>query len=54
MHSKSDNIIIITNVEADKVVKELLDSLKNIYQNYFESTKGNDFAFDCIDLLCYK
>ena len=33
MHSKSDNIIIITNVEADKVVKELLDSLKNIYQN---------------------
>ena len=54
MHSKSDNIIIITNVEADKVVKELLDSLKNIYQNYFESTKGNHFVFDCIHLLCYK
>ena len=33
MHSKSDNIEIIINVEADEVIKELFDSLKNRYQN---------------------
>ena len=32
MHSKSDNIEIIINDEADKVTKELFDSLKNRYQ----------------------
>ena len=29
MHSKSDNIEIIINDEADEVTKELFDSLKN-------------------------
>ena len=32
MHSKSDNIEIMVNDEADKVTKELFDSLQNRYQ----------------------
>ena len=41
MHSKNDNTGIILNDEADKVIKEVLDSLKNRYQNNLESTKGS-------------
>ena len=33
MHSKSDIIKIMINDVADEVIKELLDSLKNRYQN---------------------
>ena len=40
MNSKSDNIEIMINNEADKVIKELFDSLKNRYQNNMESMKG--------------
>ena len=36
MHSKSDNIEIMTN---DEVIKERFDSLKNRYQNNLESMK---------------
>ena len=32
MHSKSDNIEIMISDEADEVIKELCDSLKNRYQ----------------------
>ena len=31
IHSKSDNMEIMINDEADKVLKELLNSLKNRY-----------------------
>ena len=41
MHSRSDNIEIAINDEADKVIKELSDSLKNRSQNNLKSTKGN-------------
>ena len=54
MYSKSDNIEIIINDEADEVIKELSDSLKNRYQNNVESMKGNEFAFDYVHLLYYK
>ena len=40
MNSKSDNIEIMINDEADEVIKELFDSLKNRYQNNMESMKG--------------
>ena len=33
MHSKSDNIEIMISDEADGVIEELFDSLKNRYQN---------------------
>ena len=36
MHSKSDNIEILINDEADEVIKELFDSLKNRYQDNLE------------------
>ena len=41
MHSKSDNKEIIINDEADEVIKELFDSLKNRYQNNLESIQGS-------------
>ena len=54
MHSKSDNIEIMINDEADEVVKELFNSLKNIYQNSLESMKGSDFVFHYVYLMYYK
>ena len=57
MHSKSDNIEIIINDEADEVIKELFDLLKNRYQNILESMKGSEFVFDYVHLLyckCHK
>ena len=44
MHSKGDNMEIMINNEADEVIKELFDSLKNIYQNNLESMKGREFV----------
>ena len=37
MHSKSGSIEIKINDEADEVIEELFDSLKNSYQNNLES-----------------
>ena len=48
MHSKNDNIEIMVNNEADEVIEELFDSLKNRYQNNLESIKGSEFVFDYI------
>ena len=45
---------ILINKEADKVLKEIFDSLKNRYQNNLESMKGSGFVFDYLYLLCYK
>ena len=39
IHSKGDNIEIMITDEADEVIKELFDSLKNRYQNNLESMK---------------
>ena len=52
MHLISDNIEIIINDQADEVMKQLFDSLKNRYQNNLESVKGS--VFDYIQLLYYK
>ena len=46
MHSKSGNTEIMMNDEANKVIKELFDSLKNIYQTNLESMKSSEFVFD--------
>ena len=54
MHSKIDNIEIMLNNEADEVIKELFDSLKNRSCNNLESMKGSKSVFDYIQLLCYK
>ena len=39
MHSKSNNIEIMNNAQADELVKEHFDSLKNRYQDNLESMK---------------
>ena len=54
VHLKSDNIEIMINDGADKVIKELFKSLKNRYQNNLESMKGSKFIFDYVRLLYYK
>ena len=57
MYSKSDNTEIMINDEADEIIEELFDSLKNRYQSNLESMKGSDFVFDYVQLLyynCYK
>ena len=54
IHSKSDNIEIMINDEADKVINEIFDSLKNRYQNNLESMEGIEFVFDYVHLLYYK
>ena len=54
MCSKSDNIEIMINDEADEVIKKLFDSLKIRYQNNLESTNGGEFVFDYIQLLYHK
>ena len=54
IHSKSDNIKIVINDEADEAIKILFDSLKNRYQNNLESIKGSEFVFDHVHLLHYK
>ena len=51
MHSKSDNVGIMTNEEVDKVIKERFDFLKNRYQNNLESIKVNMFVFEYLPLL---
>ena len=54
MQSKSDNIEVMINDEADEVRKELFNSLKNRYQSNLRSMKGSEFAFDYVHLLYYK
>ena len=41
MHLKSYNIEIMTNKEADKVIKELFKSIKKRNQNNLELMKGS-------------
>ena len=45
MHSKSDNIEIMINDEADEILEELFSSLRNRYQNNLESMRGSEFVF---------
>ena len=48
MHSKSDNIEIMFNDEADKFIEKLFRSLQKRYQNSLEeSVEGSEFVFDC-------
>ena len=46
MYSKSDNIETMINDKANEGIKELFDSLKNRYQNNWESMKGSEFVFE--------
>ena len=52
MLSKSNNIEIMINNEADEVIKELFDSPKNRYQNTLKSMKGSEFVFNYVQNRC--
>ena len=54
MHSKNDNTEIMISDEADEVINNLFDSLKNRYQNNLQSMRGSEFVFDYVQLLYYK
>ena len=36
------------NDEANEVIKEFFDSVKNRYQNNLESMKGSEYVFDYV------
>ena len=42
------------NDEADKVIKEFFDSLKNRYQINLKSMKSSEFVFNYAHLLYHK
>ena len=49
MHSKSDNIEIMINDEADEVIEELFKLLLNRYQNNLKkSIKVHDLVFNYV------
>ena len=52
MHSKSHNIEIMINDEADAVIEELSQSLLSRYEisRSFWVININDFKFDCVNL----
>ena len=54
MYSKSDNIEIVINDEADEVIKERFVSFKNRYQINFKSMKSSEFIFHYVHILYYK
>ena len=54
MHSKNNNMEIMMNNEADEVIKNFFDSVKDRYQNNLESIKGSESSFNGVQLLYYK
>ena len=53
MHSKSDNIEIMINDEADDIIG-LFDLLKNRYQNNLKSMGGSEFVFNYVHLMYHN
>ena len=55
MHSKSDNMEIMTYDNPDGIIKELFDLLLSKHQIGLETQmRGSDFILDCVSLLYYK
>ena len=55
MHSKSDNIEIITGNKTDQVINKPFKSLLTRYQlDLEESMQSSDSVFDSFDEMCYK
>ena len=54
MHTKSDNITIMSGIETDDVINELFNSFRRRYQEGLQTKmKGSSFTFERIDLLEY-
>ena len=54
MHSKSDNIEIMIIDATDEIIEKLFNSLKNRYQNNFQSMRSSEFVFDYVQLLYHR
>ena len=55
MHSKSDNVKIMSGIETDDIVDELFESFQDKYQEGLEKKKkGSHFGFESVDLLYYS
>ena len=55
VHSKSDNVRMMTYDKADEIIEELSESLLNRYEIGLEtSMKDSDFIFFCVHLWYYK
>ena len=55
MYSKSDNIEIMINDDADEIIEEFFKSSLNRYKSNLEKlTKGSECVFDYFHLLYYK
>ena len=54
MHTKSDNITIMSGIETEDVINELFNTFRKRYQEGLETKmKGSSFRFERIDLLEY-
>ena len=54
MHTKSDNIAIMSGVETEDIINELFNTFRKRYQEGLETKmRGSSFPFDHIDLLEY-
>ena len=54
MHTKSDNIVIMSGIETEDFINGLFYSFSKRYQEGLETKmKGSSFTFDRIDLLEY-
>ena len=54
MHTKSDNITIMSGIETEDVINELFNTFCKRYQEGLETKmRGSSFTFDRIDLLEY-
>ena len=54
IHSKSDNVEIMTCIETDDITNELFESLLRRYQELETRMEGSNFVFESVDLLCYS
>ena len=55
MHTKTDNIAIMSGIETNDAINELFNSFRRRFQEGSETTmKGSSFIFERIDLLEYN
>ena len=54
MYSKSDNVKIISGIETEDIINELVNTFHKRYQEGLETKmRGSSFTFERIDLLEY-
>ena len=54
MQTKSNNVEIMIGSEIDEIIKDLIESFLQIYQEGLEeSMGGSEFVYDSVDVLYY-